>query len=184
MKKPKNSIDIWVFDQKRINLRPHYKAIKFIMKQYHLDNIGLSYNDKGKPILTEENMKISIAKRDAVVLYAFSWKQEIGVDIEKKVPLQDIESLSKYIFSEIHIQDILYSIDGDIVEAFYKHWTLYEAFAKWLGSGLAYVLENKTVINKSCFFSSNFMIHPFYIGTVVCEKKKNIQFIQNVPNKI
>ncbi len=180
----KNDIHIWIIDKQKIETNKEKDIFSVIVKQYGLSSGDLKYYKTGKPYFKGKDIKISKSQRNNIVVYAFSYKDEIGIDIEKMSRLSDIENFSKYIFLSRHAKDIINIIGADKISAFYTYWTLYEACAKLTGKGLVYILQNKldiapkeqSIIDNNFFCT--FKIKSNYIGTVMCGRKKYVKFIK------
>ena len=94
----KDEIHIWIIDKQKIETNKEKDILNTIFKQYGLSSGNLNNYKTGKPYFKGQNIKISKSKRGNIIVYAFSYKDEIGVDIEKTNKLSDIENFSKYFF--------------------------------------------------------------------------------------
>jgi 4'-phosphopantetheinyl transferase len=71
--------------------------------------------------------------------------RELGVDIERVRPLNDMHSIARNSFSAAESQD-LFSLPSELqTGAFFKCWTRKEAFIKATGEGLSYALDQVQV---------------------------------------
>ncbi len=98
-----------------------------------LSDVGVAYHPDGAPYLEQVpafSLSISHAHGYAVAGLGHSSRTAIGVDIEKKQPL-DIEALLRTAFSDRERR----SMDPGDQNRFFACWTLKEAYLKYLGRG-------------------------------------------------
>lgn len=105
------------------------------------------YNQYGKPYLKnkmqDKDIYFNISHSDDCFIIGISQCVEIGVDIEKKNKIKDIQALTNIVFSnnEKRIFSSLKEPDS-IEKMFYHVWTVKEAVSKALGIGLSIGLDN------------------------------------------
>lgn len=176
----KDNIDIWVVNQKRIEMDGEKQILYTILKQYNIKIKNFGHYKTGKPYLKGQGIEISISRSGEISAFAFCFQDEIGLDIEKVRPLDDMENFSNYIFVEKYVKNIMYFQGLAQSCAFFKYWTLYEAYAKLSGKGLADVLNNKKRLEFDIDnnFIYTFKIEKKYIGTIICSKKKRVKIIK------
>ncbi len=115
------------------------------LKNLRLDQITLSYLEQGAPILTDyPDIPVSLSHSDDYTAAACckNKKQTIGVDIEKITKKPDAFFL-KTAFTQ---NEILHMKD-DAIEIF-KHWTIKEAYLKYIKKGFNESLHKVEVINN------------------------------------
>jgi len=175
----KDNIDIWVVDQKRIVMDGEKQVLCAILNQYGIKIKNFGHHKTGKPHLKGQDIKISISRSGGVSAFAFSHKDEIGLDVEKVRLLDGVENFSNYIFVKKHVKNIMYFHGLAQSCVFFKYWTLYEAYAKLTGKGLTDVLNNKKrlAFDINTNFICTFKIGKKYIGTIICGKKKRVKII-------
>ncbi|MCR3758495.1 4'-phosphopantetheinyl transferase superfamily protein [Clostridium felsineum] len=108
-----------------------------------LDKVQLKYNKWGKPELTNDSgIHFNISHSSEWVAVGISSKP-IGVDIQKvdKIDL----SIAKSCFSKNENEYILSLPSNERKDAFFKLWTLKEAFIKAKGMGLYMPLDSFTI---------------------------------------
>jgi 4'-phosphopantetheinyl transferase len=76
-----------------------------------------------------------------VALYAFSWGQQVGIDVESIRPMEEMDLVAKTNFSPGEYQTFQRVSKQHRVEAFYNCWTRKEAFIKATGDGLTFPLQ-------------------------------------------
>ena len=97
-------------------------------------------NPQGKPYLAHQNLEFNMSHTRGVALYAVS-HQAVGIDIELLARDMQIEDIAERFFTENEYKKICALDPGDRQAAFYRCWTLKEAFIKALGHGLTYGLD-------------------------------------------
>lgn len=109
------------------------------------DRITFRYGTKGKPELVDlsdnKTVRFNMAHSEDLALYAFSFDQEVGVDVEYMRDMNEMEQLAGLIFSTEEIVIFRSLSEDKKKEAFYNGWTRKEAFVKALGDGLSMPLD-------------------------------------------
>jgi 4'-phosphopantetheinyl transferase len=105
--------------------------------------ICLAARPAGKPFVEtpETDLRFNVAHSDHMALYAFARGEEVGVDIERKRPGVDMEGISGRFFSPREAETISALRGPEVLEFFYRLWTLKEAYAKGTGEGLTHLLQ-------------------------------------------
>jgi len=105
----------------------------------------LIYGPNGKPELagyeSEQLLQFNLAHSDGLALYAVTRGRPIGIDVEKKRDLSDIDGLANRFFSTKEYSDWHSLAQEERLEAFFRCWTSKEAFIKAIGAGLSYPLD-------------------------------------------
>lgn len=120
---------------------------RFLGSYLHVSpsKVQIGYNGNGKPFLNdhhgEDTIQFSLSHSKGVVLYGFSRKGRIGVDVELIQPMTDMDDVVEGFFSKNEkIEYKGLSIEHRM-EGFYNCWTRKEAFLKALGDGLSRGLD-------------------------------------------
>ncbi|MDE0652209.1 MAG: 4'-phosphopantetheinyl transferase superfamily protein [bacterium] len=108
------------------------------------DNARLSFGaaDGGKPFAlvdgrpVEVGFNVSHSGRHGLIALAPSGR--VGVDVEERVPRRDLSRLIAATFGPDERADLAALTGGDRVHLFFRLWTLKEAVAKALGTGLSF----------------------------------------------
>lgn len=98
-------------------------------------------NQYGKPtLLTEEGalcVEFNLAHSGDLALIAIARATAVGIDIEHKRPIADIEGIAESYFSTSE-WNALRTYSGEAqIDAFYACWTRKEAYVKAIGKGLS-----------------------------------------------
>ena len=102
--------------------------------------LQFTYSKRGKPELKKNSNKelcFNLSHSNNLALYAISFKQSIGVDIEYIQYQRDEDDVAKNFFSSREYNFISKLPEAQKVEAFYHIWTCKEAYLKATGVGLA-----------------------------------------------
>lgn len=107
---------------------------------YNLNTI--QYSEKGKPFF-DDKVAFSVAYTDSCSVLVFSKAIKVGVDIEKRKPINVLDY--KDCFTPKEWETILSTKDKEL--QFYKLWTRKEAVAKAIGLGMFMVFNELEVLN-------------------------------------
>jgi 4'-phosphopantetheinyl transferase len=103
------------------------------------------YNDYGKPSLDLDTqaypLNFNLSHSDELVLFAFTYVRQVGVDIEYMRPDLDYESLTEHYFSPLENEMLRALLASARLEAFYQCWARKEAYIKARGKGLSIPLD-------------------------------------------
>lgn len=97
--------------------------------------------DKGKPYLPKGDIHFSLSHSGHWALLAVAKAELIGVDIEEIKVTRDLLGIAENYYhpqEHAYLQTLDESLQGD---AFYRLWTLKEAFLKAIGAGISAGLE-------------------------------------------
>ncbi len=135
------------FDRDRQHFVVARGLLRFLLGRYTArepEHVAITYGNYGKPELLASvgrSLSFNVSHAGDQALMAFTPDQQIGVDIEAKRPLPDLETIAAQFFSP-HEQAALRSLPlEDRVDAFYNIWTRKEAFIKATGYGLMFPLD-------------------------------------------
>jgi 4'-phosphopantetheinyl transferase len=102
-------------------------------------------NAYGKPSLDlnrqDHALNFNLSHSHELVLFAFTYVRQIGVDIEYMRPDVDYEALTKHYFSSLENKMLQTLLISARLEAFYRCWTRKEAYIKARGKGLSIPLD-------------------------------------------
>jgi len=107
--------------------------------------VELVYGVHGKPALAPpfvtSDLRFNLSHSNDLVVYAFSRRCEIGIDVEAVRAMRDADDIAARFFSgwENRAYRSLHSRDKPL--GFFHCWTRKEAFVKALGDGLSYPLD-------------------------------------------
>jgi 4'-phosphopantetheinyl transferase len=104
--------------------------------------IDFRYGPYGKPeVKGASPVHFSVSHSEQMVLFGLRLDREIGVDIERIRPIEDMEDIARRFFSPAECRDLLAIPKQHRTKAFYDCWTRKEAFIKFLGTGLSFPLD-------------------------------------------
>ena len=101
-----------------------------------IEDLSISQNKYGKPYIEDSGLYFNASYSNELAVYAFSSREELGVDIEKVVPFPDEMETAKHVMTPDEYS-LYHCLDGELAtEFFYRLWTAKEAYMKLLGVGL------------------------------------------------
>ena len=162
------TVHVWRFDLDREQVQPdvlaadeHARAARFHFKRdgrrwrtgrsllrrtlggylgVHPSALEFGTGPFGKPFLQNSPLRFNASHSGAVLLLAFGWDQEVGVDVEHLRDDFVPEDLAVQVFSSQEQNALRQVPAGSRQAAFLSLWTAKEAYVKALGSGLSYPL--------------------------------------------
>ncbi len=103
------------------------------------------YGSHGKPALaaagTAGMLDFNLSHSGGVALYAFARDRQIGIDIERLRPVSEVEQIAKRFFSTREYEELRALPPSQQQDAFFRYWTLKEAYVKATGRGLSLPLD-------------------------------------------
>jgi 4'-phosphopantetheinyl transferase len=108
--------------------------------------IGFGYRAKGKPFLAAPadpplDLRFNVSHSDGVGLVCFARGCEVGVDVERRRPLDDLLSLARISFSAGEYARLCQFAPDDRAAAFFACWSRKEAFIKLTGEGVSQLAD-------------------------------------------
>ena len=117
------------------------------------EGVMFAYSPLGKPALDDgpTDLRFSVSHTDGMAILALVKGREVGVDVEKIRPEPDAQKLAKRFFSAQE-GTFLERLSGhELLDAFFRCWTLKEAYVKAKGGGLSIPLHDFDVsLAKDC----------------------------------
>jgi len=108
--------------------------------------VQFSYGDRGKPYIKSsqnpQGIYFNLAHSQDLVIYAVCYDREVGIDLEYINPKCDVDSIAKRYFLPSEQKIIQKLCDRNKYLAFYRAWTLKEAYGKATGQGIANILDH------------------------------------------
>lgn len=169
---PRGTVYVWQFDLDR-EVRPHvldageraraarfyfecdarrWRAGRSLLRRTlggYLDvppeTLSFETGPFGKPCLPQSRLRFNVSHSGALLLLAFSWDQEVGVDVERLRSDFVPEELAAQVFSPCEQEALRELPAGSRHAAFLSQWTAKEAYVKALGSGLSFPLPRLTL---------------------------------------
>jgi len=104
--------------------------------------VNFTYADKGKPSLANApTLQFNVSHSHELALYAFGVNQPLGIDLEYKREITDMQGIARGNFSAQENAIFNALPDHLKTEAFFNCWTRKEAYIKALGEGLSHPLD-------------------------------------------
>lgn len=108
--------------------------------------IQFGYSDRGKPYIQNFNgLHFNLSHSQDLAIYAVCSDYEIGIDLEFINFHCDVDSIAERYFLPSEQKVISSLRDRDKYLAFYRAWTLKEAYGKATGEGIANILDQVDV---------------------------------------
>ncbi len=116
--------------------------------QYPAKQICFQYGGHGKPFLSDCAVQFNLSNSGDYAYFALTLYDQVGVDIEQMRPNVEILGIAKRFFSPKEYIELQQLPAEQRLDAFYRFWTLKEAYVKALGLGLAVGLDRFAVSIK------------------------------------
>lgn len=122
-----------------------HRTLREILARY-LDGepgqLVFSTNEYGKPSLAGNSIQFNLSHSGSIALLAVSPHYKVGIDVELERPQVEIESLGRRFFSPSEYSELM-SLPGEQrAAAFFRYWSLKEAYIKAHGLGLSLPLDS------------------------------------------
>lgn len=111
------------------------------------ERIEFLYNESGKPYLTQSDLKFNLSHSGNLAVYAFTADREIGIDMEYKRNLENLESLAVSTLSEAELKNFSTCPYEKREEFFFRYWIHKEAYLKAAGTGITDSIRNAEFID-------------------------------------
>jgi 4'-phosphopantetheinyl transferase len=105
--------------------------------------LAFVYSHHGKPSLPApwSELRFNLSHSHRIGLCAVTAGHEVGVDVERLRPLEDVEGLAERVFSPRERAALRSLEGGEKLRGFFTGWARKEAFIKALGEGLSHPLD-------------------------------------------
>ena len=108
--------------------------------------LKFKYGSYGKPTLlgpgsTNSRLHFNLSHSEGMAIYAIGLDYELGIDIERVRPMEDVDQIVERFFSARERVLFQQLAPEQQLRAFFKGWTRKEAFLKATGEGLTRPLE-------------------------------------------
>src|SRR5688572_27234414 len=123
-------------------------ALRQLIARYEnvpAEKIEFTYNAFGKPALKKSPLRFNTSHSADLALFAFTLRNNIGVDLERIRPDFAAREIAGQFFSPDEIAALRALPPAAQIEAFFRCWTRKEAFIKAHGSGLSLPLHRFVV---------------------------------------
>jgi 4'-phosphopantetheinyl transferase len=103
--------------------------------------IEFKYGAKGKPSLAMASISFNASHSGSLAVFAFACGAEIGVDVERIRPMQEMQGIADHFFCPEEAAELMSLLPEERERAFFLCWTRKEAYIKALGDGLSIALN-------------------------------------------
>jgi len=141
--------DRYLFDKHRHSYIVSQAHLRLILSDYlnrAPEAITFSFGKRGKPFLSDSNLKFNMSHSHDYALYGLLLDHEIGVDIEYWRDKIHNDGIVKSNFSADEQTEYFQLPDDLKTAAFFQGWTCNEAFIKAIGLGLYFPLKDFSVV--------------------------------------
>jgi 4'-phosphopantetheinyl transferase len=108
--------------------------------------IQFRYGAKGKPSI--DGVDFNMSHSGGLAVFAFTRGCELGVDVEKMRPLDDMQNIANRFFCREEAMELMSLPPEQREHAFFLCWTRKEAYIKAVGDGLSVPLDSFRVTLK------------------------------------
>jgi 4'-phosphopantetheinyl transferase len=103
--------------------------------------LAFKYEARGKPFL-DAPIRFNITHSKELALVAIAHQRNVGVDLESIRAMKDIEKIANRFFSASESTELAGLEEVEQLQAFFRCWTLKEAWIKATGDGLSQPTES------------------------------------------
>lgn len=126
---------------------------RFVLSHGHLRGILACYldcepgqlefsaNEYGKPALADHSLEFNLSHSGDYALLAVSHQHKVGIDVERVRQDIEFEDLARRFFSQWEYSELMNMPHEQRKTAFFRCWTLKEAYIKAHGLGLSLPLD-------------------------------------------
>ena len=107
--------------------------------------IVFNYSERGKPSIGGTPLHFNVSHSKGLALFAFTRECEVGVDVERIRPMNDLLDIARNFFSASEQRALVELSVEHQTEAFFNCWTRKEAYVKATGAGITEALDRFAV---------------------------------------
>lgn len=138
-------LDFFEFEQVRRNYTVSQGILRILISKYlsiDVKDVELGRRSKGKPFCkNDESLYFNISNSGGLCVFAFSRENEVGIDLEKVRPLDDLDEMIEKNFSNEEQRYIRRDKENKL-RRFYYFWTIKESYLKAIGEGMRIEPQN------------------------------------------
>ena len=173
------------FEQLRRSFLLSRGALRFLIGGYlgvSPGKVTLIQGSHGKPRLAKPEgagpaFEFNVSHSGEIALFAFTSGCELGVDVERIRPLEDMTRVASHFFSREESEELFSLPPCERERAFYLCWTRKEAYVKAVGEGLSIQLDSFSVtlrpgepasflhLDHDLSLAQSWMLHDLQIQT-------------------
>ncbi len=129
-----------------------HATLRLLLSQYsrtHPQRLDFLLNPAGKPSLTSyPSIRFNLSRTKDMVAIAVALDHDVGVDIEKCVPLENLNNVAKKIMTGHEFDSFNALGEVERLSFFYKCWVRKEAVVKAWGKGIDDNLDKLDVMGE------------------------------------
>jgi 4'-phosphopantetheinyl transferase len=136
----------FIFDRDRQRFIVARGILRLLLGRYlerEPELVHFSYSEYGKPDISEparSDLRFNVSHSHELVLYAFTRRRDIGVDVEFVDPGRAVQEIAERFFSAREVAMLRALSPTEQTGAFFACWTRKEAYIKGRGQGLSFPL--------------------------------------------
>lgn len=142
-------------------------------------------NEYGKPFIVNpgyDYLQFNLSHTNGLIACAISRYNPVGIDVEERRALADLDTLCEHALSPIELRDIKSTSNvQEKNKRFFTYWTLKEAYLKATGMGLSVPLQTFGFTQQSTQSSSWYLVNEPYKQQY--EQQKDWRFKTRVLDK-
>lgn len=146
--------------------------------------LHLSYSSSGKPLLIsppKQQIEFNLSHSQNIIVFAFTLKTPIGIDIEHKIPRKYLDQIAYRFFSADDYQRLKRLRDEEKLSVFFNTWVRNEALLKAFGhrlqthplsqyqSSINNQLIANSAIKSTSYQVSTLSIFPDFAGAIAIQ---------------
>ncbi|MFT3893215.1 MAG: 4'-phosphopantetheinyl transferase superfamily protein [Anaerolineales bacterium] len=136
-------------------------------------SIEFSYGLQGKPAILGAELEFNVTHSGDLILYAFASDCPVGIDVECISHISELQDLVNRFFSPDEQHRLASLSVSEQERAFFKLWTLREAYGKMKGGGLVDVIKDVDILyfltNHAHSTFETFAPLPHYVAALVVD---------------
>jgi 4'-phosphopantetheinyl transferase len=129
----------FVFEKGRDAFIASHGWLRTLLGRYlRADPRGIRFvlGERGKPAIPGFPLHFNLSHSDTMAACAVTRENEVGIDIERIRPMDDIENIARRFFHAEECRKLLALPQPEHALAFFRCWTRKEAYIKAIGDGL------------------------------------------------
>jgi 4'-phosphopantetheinyl transferase len=142
------------------------------------EGIHFQYGENGKPFV-DGSLYFNLSHSKGVLLIAFSRDHEVGIDVQYKQVIREIDKLSLRFFSKQESDEVLSVVGDRKIEVFYHIWVRKEAYTKAVGGKIFDVLSlhrnNNLHIHKVGHYFEELLLGECYAGALATKIRPTLK---------
>lgn len=135
----RDRLGFFAFDAVRRNYMVTQGMLRLLLANYlgiAVGEVEMGRHDKGKPFCKNDpSLFFNVSNSGGLCVFAFSRENEVGIDLEKLRPLDDLDEMITKNFTAKE-QAYIRKPGEDALWRFFFFWTIKESYLKAIGEGM------------------------------------------------